>query len=167
MPPAPAHGVTPPASEPGAATPAAAARERRRPLLPALLALALLAHLVVLYLPGDDVPSAGFEVPGLDKLIHVGVFALPTALILAVRLHPAWLLALAAHAPVSEVLQLTVVPHRSGDPWDVLADLAGVLLGAGLAARARRRAARGGLEVPAGQEYASTVPSRRGHGLGL
>ena len=49
----------------------------RRPLLPAwgwavLLVLAVAAHLVVLYLPGEDVPAEGFEIPFLDlSLIHI------------------------------------------------------------------------------------------------
>ncbi len=167
MPPVPAH------AEPAATEPH---RRRRAPLLLAL-ALALLLQLVVLYLPGQAVPSAGFEVPGLDKAIHAAIFAAPAALISAARLPAGWLVPLAAHAPVSEVLQLTLVPHRSADPWDVAADLTGVALGAAVGRAMRRWAVPGGgrrrgcratrLEDRARQEYASTVSSSRGHDLGL
>ena len=47
---------------------------------------------------------------------------------------------MALHAPVSEVVQATLLPHRSGDRWDALADLTGVALGALLATVVLRRA---------------------------
>ncbi len=35
----------------------------------------------------------------------------------------------ALHAPVSELIQWTLLPHRDGDVWDAVADLVGVGLG--------------------------------------
>lgn len=43
-------------------------------------------------------------------------------------------LLLVAHAVVSEVVQASLLTARSGDPWDVVADVAGALAGV-----ARRR----------------------------
>jgi VanZ family protein len=107
-----------------------------------LLALAVLGHLMVLYAP--RAPSAG-GVPGVDKLVHVAVFA---AVVWAARLagvgrRVAGVLLL-AHAPVSEALQHWVLPARSGDPVDVLADAAGVLVGLLLAVPGERPGARMG-----------------------
>lgn len=90
------------------------------------LALAVLVHLVVLYAP--RAPAA----PGpvwLDKVVHVTIFA-------AVGLAAAWaglprrpvVLLLLGHAVVSELLQWLVLPDRSGDPWDSVADAGGVAL---------------------------------------
>jgi hypothetical protein len=51
-----------------------------------------------------------------------------------------WLLgALVANAVVSELVQHWLLPQRDGDPFDALADLAGVALGAWAASRATRR----------------------------
>lgn len=91
---------------------------------------AVIAHLVVLYLPGSATPPIG--APGIDKVIHLGVFGVPVFLVgLATRrprLVAAWF---AAHGVLSEVLQALVVPGRSGDPWDLVFDLLGI--GAALA----------------------------------
>lgn len=110
-----------------------------RPLTDVLLALSLAAHLLVLYLPGDDVPAPAFEVPGLDKLVHVFAFGVPAllAVLLVRRLWPA--LVLLVHAPVSEALQAALAQGRSGDPADVAADVVGVVLGTGLALVLARR----------------------------
>jgi hypothetical protein len=93
----------------------------------AAFGLALLVHLVVLYAP--RAPAA----PGpvwLDKVVHVTIFAAValTAARAGLRRGPV-LLALAAHALVSELLQWQLLPDRSGDPWDAVADLAGVVAG--------------------------------------
>lgn len=99
------------------------------------LAAALLGHLLALYVPGSPEPSR-LEIPGLDKVVHVGLFCVPAYL--ARRLiPPAWpLLVLLVHAPVSEAVQWGLVPHRSGDLVDLVADIAGVALGWWLAGRA-------------------------------
>jgi VanZ family protein len=112
----------------------------RRVLLVAGL-LALAAQCVAVY-----TPSAPDEqgVPYLDKVVHLAVFAAPTALLLLAGLRAALVLTLlAVHGPVSEGIQAGVLPHRDGSWDDALADLTGVLVG-GLAAyavvRGRRRA---------------------------
>jgi hypothetical protein len=95
----------------------------------------VLVQLGVLYAPtsGGVAPFANF-----DKLVHMAVFLLPVLFALLARL-PLWpvVAVMALHAPVSEVVQATFLPHRSGDPWDALADLTGVALGV-LAATATR-----------------------------
>ena len=115
------------------------APRRRRSLLPA--GVALLLQLVVLYAPSGG-GAAPF--PYVDKLVHASVFALPVLLGLLARLPLIPVAAvLALHAPVSEVVQGTLLPQRSGDPWDAVADLAGVALGVltarAVAARSVRR----------------------------
>ncbi len=97
-------------------------------------AVALLVQLAVLYAPRVP-PVPGAEVAGLDKLVHAAVFAAVTFTALRAGLRPALVVGVGlAHAVVSEVLQHAVLPGRSGDPVDVLADVVGVALGAWLAA---------------------------------
>lgn len=130
------------------------ARRRTRYLV---LAAALVVQLVVLYVP--RVPDVGaVAVPGGDKIVHAAVFAAVTFAGLRAGLSPAVVLAFGAmHAVLSELLQHAVLPARSGDPLDVVADLAGVALGAlaawWLAGREDRPA-----DVRPG------VPGRSGHG---
>lgn len=108
---------------------------RRWAYLPALAALLL--QLSVLYAPSGG-GAAPF--PNFDKLVHCAVFALPVLFALLARLPLAPVVALAAlHAPVSELIQWSLLPNRSGDPWDVIADLIGVTLGAVTAHIASRR----------------------------
>ncbi len=112
----------------------------RRPQWLAALALAVVVQLVVLYLPS---PPEGPGIPGLDKVVHVGVFAAPALAGVLGGLRPAVLgAALAAHAVVSELLQHALLAERSGDAWDVVADLVGVALGRAVGVALRRRAAR-------------------------
>ncbi|WP_256835953.1 VanZ family protein [Micrococcus sp. Mcc89] len=118
-------------------SPTTSASRRRRRALTAALAVAVVVQLVVLYLPGEQVPQAGFAVPGLDKAIHAAVFALPSCLAVWRGRSAWWALPFAVHAPVSELVQHAWVPLRTGDPVDVVADLAGVVLGV-VAARRRR-----------------------------
>ncbi|MCM3660585.1 VanZ family protein [Georgenia satyanarayanai] len=103
-----------------------------------VLALALLVHLAALYVP--RVPGDGPDLfPGADKVVHVGVFALVVGAALWAGLPARWGVPLAlAHAVVSEVVQHVLLPARSGDPWDVLADVVGVALGWAVAARVTR-----------------------------
>lgn len=90
----------------------------------------------MLYWPGT--PSAG-GVPGLDKVVHVLVFA---AVALAGRragVPVRWLaVLLLGHAAVSEAVQHALLPGRSGDPGDLVADAVGTL--GGLVAPWPRRA---------------------------
>lgn len=104
-------------------------------------AVVLAGHLLALYWPRVDVPES---VPGgSDKVAHVLLFALPV-LAGAVAVRRSWLVvsALAVHAPVSEWLQATVLPHRRGDLSDAIADLVGVVVGVVAAAGLRRRGRR-------------------------
>ena len=93
-----------------------------------LFGLAVLAQLVVLYAPGTAVGF--FAVPHVDKVVHVVVFA---AVVLAGRRMglPLWPLAAVSvvQAVMSEIVQDALVPARSGDPLDMVADLAGITLG--------------------------------------
>jgi hypothetical protein len=89
-----------------------------------LLVASLLLQLVVLYSPATP---GGPEVNGLDKLIHAAVFGVPALAALLANLPRRWVLGLlAVHAPLSELVQATVLPSRDGDVWDGVADLTGV-----------------------------------------
>lgn len=108
----------------------------------------LAGHLLALYWPRVEIEGLPQD---SDKLAHALLFGLPAVAAALVLRRPAWLLApLAVHAPVSEWLQASVLPHRSGDVRDALADLAGVLVGAvvGQALRRRRARAREGAGGP-------------------
>lgn len=105
-----------------------------------LLAAALIGHFYALYKPGGLGPGLLSLLPeGTDKIIHIGLFAVPAFLLR--RITSRWwpVLVLALHAPASELLQWRFVPHRSGDVLDLVADLIGVGLGMGAAAWLRRR----------------------------
>ena len=93
--------------------------------------------LVVLFSPTSPAPSWSF--PHLDKVVHVSLFAL-LAGTARWRLGPAAaaLLAVCAYAPLSEVVQGLVLPGRSADWHDVVADLSGTALGWLLASRLLR-----------------------------
>ena len=89
--------------------------------------VALAVQLIVLYAPRAP---AGPRVNGFDKAIHLSIFAAPALAALIVGIRARWALGiLAVHAPVSELIQHFVLPHRSGDVFDAIADLGGVLLG--------------------------------------
>jgi hypothetical protein len=95
----------------------------------ALLGLSLLLQLVVLYAPSAP---GGPEVNGLDKVVHAGVFGAVVLTALLAGLPRRWVLGvLVLHAPVSEVVQATLLPSRDGDVWDAVADLTGVGLALG------------------------------------
>ena len=90
-----------------------------------LFGLGVVLHLLVLYVP--RAPSTG-HVP-VDKVVHALIFG--EVLWLGVRASvPAGPLTavLCLHAVVSELIQHFVLPHRSGDPLDTVADLCGVLI---------------------------------------
>lgn len=100
---------------------------------------AVAVQLVVLYAPAAA--GGGVEFPFADKAVHVLIYALtvwtgrkaglPLDLLVAV---------FAAHSVLSEIVQETIIPDRAGDVHDVLADLAGIALGAILpGARVRHR----------------------------
>jgi VanZ family protein len=98
-----------------------------RAALTVLLSVAVLVQLVVLYAP--SAPSVS-PFPNSDKAVHALVFLAPvTVALLAGYRHRVVVAVFAAHAVLSEVVQHTLLPGRSGDPLDVLADLTGVALG--------------------------------------
>jgi hypothetical protein len=91
------------------------------------LGVALVVQLVVLYAP---TAPAGPQIAGLDKLVHLSVFAVPALAALMAGLSAPWVLGvLAVQAPASELIQHFALPARSGDPFDVMADFAGLALG--------------------------------------
>ncbi|GAB2967204.1 VanZ family protein [Actinotalea caeni] len=89
--------------------------------------VAVAVNLYGLYAPAQPGPPTP---PGTDKVAHLVSFALVmgTGLVAGVRALPLSAV-LVVHAVVSEVLQGAVLPERSADPLDVVADLAGVALG--------------------------------------
>ena len=110
---------------------------RREWLWRAGFVLACLIHLYGLYSPrqaGSDV-----QFPYSDKFAHLAIFGTVAWLGLRVGVPARWLLPiLAANAIVSELIQHYLLPHRSGDPFDSVADLCGLALGAWLGFRALR-----------------------------
>jgi VanZ family protein len=116
-----------------------------------LAGLAVAAQLWGLYRVVGPPDSPWF--PHADKLQHAAGFAVPVALLLLAlglraidlsqRLTRRALVVVvavfAAHAVVSEVVQHQLYARRTGDVLDVLADLAGVVLGTVLALGALRR----------------------------
>ena len=99
-----------------------------RRILWALLGMALALQAVALYSPGSSGPPL-ITVPHIDKVVHGALFAVPAYLIR--RLTVSWwpVVALAAHAVVSELIQGAWLPNRAGDPFDLHADGVGIGLG--------------------------------------
>lgn len=100
----------------------------------ALVAVFALAVNIGFYLP--DIPGeASAGIPGIDKVYHVGAFAITVwavgRLLAPRRRFPMGWVVLAAitHAVVIEGVQGALLPHRSSDPEDVLADAVGAALG--------------------------------------
>jgi VanZ family protein len=92
-----------------------------------VLGVALAIQLIVLYSP---VTPAGPPITGLDKLVHLCVFAAPALAALLAGISARWVVAiLLLHAPISELIQHFAVPSRTGDVLDVLADFSGVAIG--------------------------------------
>ena len=105
-------------------------RRAGRLALLTLLGIVVAVQVVVLYSPSSH---GGLLFPQADKVVHVLVFLVPVAVALLAGLRPAAVVALfVAQAVVSEVVQGTLLPGRSGDAVDVVADLAGIALGVGV-----------------------------------
>jgi VanZ family protein len=99
----------------------------RRRAAGVVFGLLLAAHLAALYWPRVDIQG---PVTWTDKVVHVLLFLAPTVAGLLAGVRPAYVVGLLAlHAPVSELVQHYLLPNRSGDPWDAVADLSGVVLG--------------------------------------
>lgn len=101
------------------------------------LVLALVLNLGF-YLPSlpSGLPGAG--VPGLDKVVHLVVFALTVwaagRLLAPRRRFPmGWIVIIAfVHAVFIELVQLALLPERGAESADVLFDVIGIALGLGL-----------------------------------
>ena len=130
-----------------------------RSLLRAVSVLAVLVLNSSFYWP--KLPKTGQEIgatiPHLDKLVHVAIFALTTALVLhllvptrprsAARISSdvprpraaGWAVAaIGAHAFIIEAVQHWLTPTRTGDVADIVADLAGMAIALGGWAARRR-----------------------------
>lgn len=100
----------------------------RRTLL-LIAAVCIVLQLAGLYRPAGYGSDDGPVIPGLDKIIHVGMFALPVFFCLLAGLRRWWVVGVfAVHAPLSEVIQHLFMPRRSADPYDVVADVVGIVL---------------------------------------
>lgn len=87
--------------------------------------LAVVVQCWALYVPRP--PSVESGLP-LDKVVHLGLFALVTWLGLQAGWR--WVVPLMiAQAAASELIQLLFLPNRGGDWWDLTADLLGIALG--------------------------------------
>lgn len=90
------------------------------------------AGLVLVQLLAVYWPRVGVDGPvtWTDKIVHVLLFLAPTVAGLLAGVRPAYVVVpLAVHAGLSEAVQHWLLPGRSGDAWDALADLSGVVLG--------------------------------------
>jgi len=97
----------------------------------AAFAAAVVVNLVLLYWPRG---VGGGGVPHLDKVAHFLVFAAVAWTGLRAGVPVRWLLpALVLHAVASEAVQGGLLPDRSGDPTDAVADVLGALAGTALA----------------------------------
>jgi len=89
--------------------------------------VAVVVQCIGLYGPPGPPAAPGLPV---DKVEHLLGFAVPVGLFVAARVNPWWVLGLAVgQAVTSEVVQGLLLPDRSGDPLDLLADLVGIALG--------------------------------------
>ncbi|GAB3759097.1 VanZ family protein [Microlunatus parietis] len=125
----------------GGGRPSREGRVARRVLLGAAV-ISCLAQLIALYRPAG--PPAPDLVPHLDKVGHLVIFAVPVLLIMLWRaarrrgrpgpwFGTAVIAIFVGHAVLSEVVQGALLPDRSGDLFDVGADLLGIAIGYGTA----------------------------------
>jgi VanZ family protein len=123
-----------------AATPDRRATTRyRSPRGTAIFVVLVVAQVLALYWPRIDLQG---PVTWTDKVVHVLLFMVPVVAGLLAGVRPALVVgAMAVHAPVSELVQHYLLPHRTGDVRDAVADLVGVALGVGFVVvwRALRR----------------------------
>lgn len=117
------------------------------PLRLVVFAVALVLN-IGFYVPSIPSGIPGGAVPGLDKVVHVLVFALTVwsaGRVLAPRRRfpMGWVVITAvAHAGLIELVQLALLPDRGAETGDLVADLIGIGLGLGLWVGERLRAAR-------------------------
>ena len=106
----------------------------------ALAVASTVGQCVVLYLPDPAPVTAGLDFPGLDKIVHLTIFAVPTWALLRV-VQRRWIVpaAMLVQAVGSEFVQGALLSHRSGDVLDTVADTVGITSGLALAYWTRRR----------------------------
>ena len=93
--------------------------------------LALLVQFWALYVPRAPGIQTGLP---LDKVVHFGLFALVTWLVIRAGVQPKSVISLmVVQAAASELTQHFFLAQRGGDWWDFAADLAGIAVGVGLA----------------------------------
>lgn len=94
--------------------------------------MAVVLQSLALYWPQAIEAPPAFDVPHLDKVVHVALFALTTWALL--RVLPAWatFALMVVQIGLSEGIQGAFLPGRSADPLDAAADLVGIALGWGL-----------------------------------
>jgi VanZ family protein len=103
-------------------------------------AAVVLLSVVVLFAPSSQAPTLW---PGLDKLVHLALFAALAGTGRLAGLPPVGLAAgLVAYAAASEVLQGVLPLGRSADARDVAVDVAGIAVGWAAAALVRARSPR-------------------------
>ncbi len=94
------------------------------------------------HLPTPEDQFATWRLPHLDKLVHLGMFALFGALwsMACPRGDRAWRIVLcgAALAALTEIGQLSPYVSRDADVYDALADVIGTIAGVAVASWARR-----------------------------
>lgn len=110
--------------------------------MPAVAALGwTLLVIISLSLPGSSVPSA--DLLQYDKVLHAALFGVGVFLWLRVPAESnvaRWIIVLAAlaFAPASELYQELLGTGRAADPWDAVADVIGVVIGASMWLALRR-----------------------------
>lgn len=117
-----------------------------------VLVLALVLN-VGFYLPSLPSGTPGTGMPGLDKAVHLLVFALTVwaagRLLAPRRRFPmGWIVLVAlAHGLFIELVQLVLLPERGAEAADVLFDVIGIALGVGLWLGERLRRDRSGARL--------------------
>lgn len=89
----------------------------------------------LLLIPPDLASKPQLSIPGADKVAHFVLFAVLTFLLvkalkernIQVKI-PVIFTILFAFGVATEVIQGYFIEHRSGDPWDLLADMLGVVV---------------------------------------
>lgn len=105
---------------------------RRRGLAAAAFGVQCLA----LYAPRAPGPPGGLP---LDKVAHLALFAVVTALAIWAGLPRRWVIvAMVGQAVLSEAIQEVLLVDRSGDLADLTADLVGIALGIAIGGRRSR-----------------------------
>ena len=94
--------------------------------------------LVLCLMPSEDVPNPGWTFPHLDKLVHFGLFLVLAFFLCAgladrpkVAYGKIWFIVITLsflYGGIIELLQANFF-NRSGDVWDLAADVAGAVVG--------------------------------------